>query len=238
MVIENKASIDQPNLFRCVYDVTDFIYFSITMRVSHEIDWETILTFNVFTSGIASLKITSPPEINVTLGSNSSFILNCTFELEGKEKIAVIYWKKKTNNGYVTLVNFYEYFPEYTEYGKYLQSRSKPQTYGNGSTSAVLIINDVRCEDVGQYQCQIKYGPDAPKQIETNTTVYVQGTIFILHGFIYNKKYLKCKFITLVSFLFIIMRNIANISSISQVYFSSFSNIHPLHSYPGLGICD
>nr|XP_034314842.1 cell adhesion molecule 3 isoform X2 [Crassostrea gigas] len=131
--------------------------------------------FLLLTKGIASLNITSPPEMNITLGSNSSFILNCTFELEGKENIAVIYWKKKINNNYKTLANFFEYFPELTEYGKYLQSRSKLQNFGNGSTSAVLIIYEVRCEDVGQYQCEIKYGPNAPKQIETYTTVYVQA---------------------------------------------------------------
>lgn len=72
------------------------------------------------------------------------------------------------------------------------------QNYGNGSNSAVLIIKDVRCEDVGQYQCSIAYGPGHPEPMETHTYVYVQGTKSIpylyveiniaLNNFIYTYK--------------------------------------------------
>lgn len=139
------------------------------------------MTFHVYTSGIFSLTITSSPEINVTLGSNSSIKLNCTFVLEDSEIVLFIRLKKKTNNNYYeSLAIFYNKFSILTQYGIYLQNRSELQNYGNGSNSAVLIIKGVRCEDVGQYQCSIKYGPGDPEPMETHTSVYVQGTIFIL----------------------------------------------------------
>lgn len=70
-------------------------------------------------------------------------------------------------------------FSTISQYGKYLQNRSELQSYGNGSHSAVLIIKGVRCEDVGQYQCLIKYGPGDLEPMETHTYIYIQGTISI-----------------------------------------------------------
>lgn len=144
------------------------------------------MTFHIYTSGIFSLTVTSSPEINVTLGSNSSIKLNCSYVLEDGEIVIYIHWEKKTNtNHYESLANFYFNYHGLTQYGKkFLQNRSDLQSFGNGSNSAVLIIKDVRCEDVGQYQCIIKYGPEDPEPMETHTLVYVQGITFI-HSFEY-----------------------------------------------------
>lgn len=131
-------------------------------------------------SGIFPLTVTSSPEINVTLGSNLTIKLNCTFVKENNEIVLYIFWKKKTNNdNYDNLAIFYENSCILTQNGKYLENRSKLQSYGNGSNSAVLIIKGVRCEDVGQYQCSIIYGPGDPKLMETYTSVYKQGIVFI-----------------------------------------------------------
>lgn len=138
------------------------------------------MTFHVYSAGVFSLTVTSSPEINLTLGSNSSIKLNCTFVLEDSEFVASIHWKKKTNtNYYKSLAEFYDKFSYVSKYGKYLQNRSELQNFGNGSNSAVLIIKGVRCEDVGQYQCSIRYGPGDFEPMETHTSVYVQGTISI-----------------------------------------------------------
>lgn len=138
------------------------------------------MLFYIYISGIFSLTVTSSPEINVTLGSNSSIKLNCTFVKQNNELVVFIYWKKKTNNdNYENLAIFFENSPNLTQYGKYLENRSELQGYGNGSTSAVLIIKSVRCEDVGQYKCSIKYGPGDHEPMETHTLVYIQGIIFI-----------------------------------------------------------
>lgn len=134
--------------------------------------------FLVYSTGVFSLTVTSSPEINLPLGSNSSIKLNCTFVLEDSEIVAYIHWKKKTNtNYYKSLAEFYDKLSYVSINGIYLQNRSELQNYGNGSNSAVLIIKDVRCEDAGQYKCLIQYGQG--KSMETHTSVYAQGTIFI-----------------------------------------------------------
>lgn len=141
-----------------------------------------ILCFFLFTKGILSLTVSSSPEINVTLGSNSSIKLNCTFVLEDHEVIGSLSWEKKTNNNnYESLANFFSTFSQLTSYGKYLQNRSERQTFLNGSSSAVLTIKYVRCEDVGQYRCFINYGIGnginlpGPEPVESHTIIYVQA---------------------------------------------------------------
>lgn len=144
------------------------------------------LTFDIYIIGILSLTVSSSPEINVTLGSNSSIKLNCTFVLEDHEVIGSLSWEKKTNNNnYESLANFFSTFSQLTSYGKYLQNRSERQTFLNGSSSAVLTIKYVRCEDVGQYRCFINYGIGnginlpGPEPVESHTIIYVQGTTFM-----------------------------------------------------------
>lgn len=143
------------------------------------------MTFHVYSTGVYSFTVTSSPDINLTLGSNSSIKLNCTFVLEDNEIVVSIQWKKKINtNYYKSLAKFYDKFSTISQTGNYLKNRSELQNYGNGSNSAVLIIKDVRCEDVGQYQCSAAYGPGDPKPMETYTSVYVQGTwyhIYTIH---------------------------------------------------------
>lgn len=125
------------------------------------------------------MTITTPPEINATLKSNSSILLNCTFEKKNNEAIRNIFWKKKISGNYVDLVDVTPIYADYSYYGVYLKNRSELLRFGNGSTSVVLIIKDVRCIDNGQYQCSITYkaSSGASEKAENNTAVNIQGII-------------------------------------------------------------
>lgn len=124
------------------------------------------------------MTITTPPEINATLESNSSIILNCTFEKKDNEQIRNVYWRKKMSGDYEDLVDVTHVYTDYRVHGAYLKNRSELLRFGNGSTSAVLIIKDVRCIDNGQYQCSINYkAGEASLNAENNTAVNIQGII-------------------------------------------------------------
>lgn len=122
------------------------------------------------------MTITTPLEINATLESNSSIILNCTFEKKNNEEIRNIYWKKKISGDYKVLVDVTSIYADYSVDGVYIRNRSKLLRFGNGSTSVILIIKDVRCTDNGQYQCSINYkAGEAYQKAENNTAVNIQG---------------------------------------------------------------
>lgn len=128
--------------------------------------------------GFVCLTITTPPEINATLEPNSSIILNCTFEKKDDEQIRNVYWKKKISGDYKPLVDVTPSYADYPVQGVYLKNRSELLRFGNGLTSVVLIIKDVRCIDNGQYQCSITYKAGETSQIaENNTAVNIQGII-------------------------------------------------------------
>eukprot|EP00105_Crassostrea_gigas_P026094 XP_011446899.1 PREDICTED: leucine-rich repeats and immunoglobulin-like domains protein 1 isoform X3 [Crassostrea gigas] len=135
------------------------------------------LCFGLFLiKGFVCLTITTPPEINATLESNSSIILNCTFEKKDNEQIRNVYWKKKISGDYKLLVDVTPNYVDYSAQGGSLKNRSELFRFGNGSTSVVLIIKDVRCLDNGQYQCSINYKTGETTQIaENNTAVNIQG---------------------------------------------------------------
>lgn len=127
--------------------------------------------------GFFCLNITTPPEINITLKSNSSIILNCTYKLDDNEVIKNVLWKKLSDEDYNDLVDVTPDGVYYSVAGLYLENRSELHRFGNGSTSVVLIIKDVRCTDNGQYQCFIKYLDKVIQKNWKNTVVYVQGII-------------------------------------------------------------
>lgn len=124
------------------------------------------------------MTITTPTEINATLKSNSSIILNCTFEKKNDEEIRIVSWKKKISGDYKPLVDVTSSYADYGVQGLYLKNRSELHRFGNGSTSVVLIIREVRCIDNGQYQCYIHYKTgEASQTAENNTAVNIQGII-------------------------------------------------------------
>lgn len=129
-------------------------------------------------TGVFSLTvIPPPPEINVTLKSDSSVVLNCTYRLQPNEYIVLVYIRKRTSSGgYNDLVRYTERSSQYTPSGEYLRNRSEIYGFDNGS--AVLVIDDVRCEDDGQYQCFLDYtSNEKPAKNLQNTTVYIHGKI-------------------------------------------------------------
>lgn len=136
---------------------------------------------NCLISGTLSLTVTAPSEINVSIRSDSPIVLNCTYILDIYETIDVLYIKKKTSSGsYIELAKFTDRGTLYTPHGEYLRERSDIYGFNTGSSSAVLAINDVRCEDDGQYQCYVNYVSKytSLKNIQ-NTTVYINGNILI-----------------------------------------------------------
>lgn len=151
------------------------------------ISWNVIGTVFVYShlnqlnlSGIFSLTITTSPEINVTLGSNSFIVLNCTFEHNDNEFVRIMSWKKKLPGAnYLNLVEFSYKSAVYIEHGLSLANRSNLHPFDDISNSAILNITNIRCEDFGQYQCIVSFsvGPTA-KTDQRGTTVYIEGISF------------------------------------------------------------
>lgn len=134
-----------------------------------------------------------PTEINVTLQSDSSIVLNCTTTLGVNEIFDVLIIKKKTSSGrYIELAKFTDRYTVYTQDGEYLKNRSKLYGFNTGSSSAVLAINKVRCEDDGQYQCYVDYiSKDSGLKSIQNTTVYINGNILIHIQTLFNLNFLN-----------------------------------------------
>lgn len=133
------------------------------------------------TTGVLSLTvIPSPPEIKVTINSNLSITLNCTYRLDTNEYIDVVHIKKKTSSGdYNDLIRSTERGTKYTPSGEYLRNRFNIYGINTESSSAALIINDIRFEDDGQYQCELEYvSNNKPLTSMQNTTVYIHGNHF------------------------------------------------------------
>lgn len=129
-------------------------------------------------SGIFSLTITTSPEINVSLGSNSSIVLNCTFEFDANEAVRNVYWRKKLHG--TDYNNLAEYFHKLAIYNKVpglsLENRSTLHSFSDTSQSAILNITDVRCEDVGHYQCEVAFSVGSTGETDQKyTDVYLQG---------------------------------------------------------------
>lgn len=123
----------------------------------------------------------SSPEINVSLGSNSSIVLNCTFELNANEAITNVYLGKKLHGTeYNTLaVFYYKSAIYYKTYGLSLENRSNLHSFSDISQSTILNITDVRCEDVGQYRCQVHFSVGTKGETDQKyTNVYIQGIHF------------------------------------------------------------
>lgn len=89
----------------------------------------------------------------------------------------VLYIKKKTSSGsYNELAKFTARSTLYAPHGDYLRERSDIYGFNTGSSSAALVINDVKCEDDGQYQCYVDY-------VNKNTAfIHVKNTIVYIHG--------------------------------------------------------
>lgn len=114
-------------------------------------------------------------EINVSTGPNSSIVLNCSYVLGANEKIDGISWFKSISGDYQRLVKFSSSGAVY--YKDSLKNRSQYVNYSDDSPSAILIINDVHCEDSGSYKCIITYIIDDSlgKDIQNFTNVSVKG---------------------------------------------------------------
>lgn len=127
------------------------------------------------------MTITTSPEINVSLGPNSSIVLNCTFELDVNEGIRYVYWGKKLHGTYYNNLAEFAYRSAIynKEHGLSLENRSNLHSFSDTSLSAILNITDVRCEDVGQYQCKVEFSVGIKGETDQKyTDVYIQGIHF------------------------------------------------------------
>lgn len=114
----------------------------------------------------------------MNVDSNASIVLNCTYVTQKGEDISYIQWKKRNGSKYNVLVEFYpDNIAVLSTNGDYLKNRSHFVYPENESTSAILNINDVRCEDDGLYQCYMRYIPQ-----NTGSTADTQDTDVILEG--------------------------------------------------------
>lgn len=107
-------------------------------------------------------------------------MLNCTFELDVNEVVRNVFWRKKLQGtDYNSLADFSYKAAVYLEDGLSLETRSNLQSFDDISKSAILKITDFRCEDVGQYQCQVKFSVGSTaKSDQKGTPVYIKGISF------------------------------------------------------------
>ncbi|XP_061181468.1 carcinoembryonic antigen-related cell adhesion molecule 5-like [Saccostrea echinata] len=135
----------------------------------------TCLFILIFAEGISSITVTTNSEINVTLGSNTPIVLNCTYPTE--ITVETIKWKKLVHgvNKYLARFDPRQSDASLAGDGIYLVNRSNLINPKNSSRSAVLIINDVKCEDDGKYQCFVEYKDGVLiKEATSKTTVFLQ----------------------------------------------------------------
>ena len=123
------------------------------------------------------MTVTSPTEINASLGSDSTIVLNCSFEKETGERITQISWVKKneTGNEYRKIVSYFQSNAVYNDPD--MKKRSNSISFDDSSPSVILNISEVQCKDDGRYQCFVLYINSNGIEIgtKTETSVYIQG---------------------------------------------------------------
>ena len=127
--------------------------------------------------GINALTVTSPTVIDVSLGSDSTILLNCTFEKKIGETVTRITWSKKNEMGdkYSEIV-YYQSIVVYVDLD--FNKRSNSTAIDESSfTSVIVNISEVQCRDNGQYKCIVDYLNSNGNRIRTSTetSVYIQG---------------------------------------------------------------
>ena len=124
------------------------------------------------------MTVTSPTVIDVSLGSDSTILLNCTVEKKINETVDRITWSKKNEMGdkYSNII-YYQSRVVYVDLD--LKNRSNSKAFhDSSSTSVILNISEVQCKDDGQYRCTVEYlDPNSGNGLKTctNTTVNIQG---------------------------------------------------------------
>lgn len=107
--------------------------------------------------------------------------MNCTFELDVNEGVRNVCWRKKLHGtDYNRLAEFsYKSAIYNEEHGLSLENRSNLHSFSDISQSAILNITDVRCEDVGHYQCEVDFSRGSKGETDQKyTDVYLQGIHF------------------------------------------------------------
>ena len=122
------------------------------------------------------MTVTSPTVIDVSLGSDSTILLNCTVEKKIGETVTRITWRKKNEIGdQYREIMYYQSIVVYVDPD--LKNRSNSTAIDESSSiSVILNISEVQCKDDGQYRCTVDYVDNGNGlRTCTNTTVYIQG---------------------------------------------------------------
>ena len=128
--------------------------------------------------GTNALTLTSPSEMNVSLGSDTTILLNCSFKKEINESIISITWNKKNGTGDdYRMITLYNQFGPPVYFDPDMKTRSSSVTFSDSSPSVILNISKVQCKDNGHYKCDVQYVDSNNKGMETSTvtSVYIQG---------------------------------------------------------------
>lgn len=121
-------------------------------------------------------------DIGLNVHKDKEIVLNCTYHMESNESIGDrnIRWRKCFGDSCNTLATFSSPggLPPFIDKGmKSLYSnRTELIAPTNGSHSAILILKDLVCDDVGEYRCWVDYFFDNENRVLTsNSTVAFEG---------------------------------------------------------------
>nr|XP_022289189.1 uncharacterized protein LOC111101143 isoform X1 [Crassostrea virginica] len=118
-------------------------------------------------------------DISLNLHQKAEIVLNCTYDKEINEDIGNrdIRWQKWFGNTFKDLATFsspggQSPFIE-REMASLYSNRTDLIAPTDGSLSAILILKDLVCDDVGEYRCWVDYYFDEANHVSTSTSTVV-----------------------------------------------------------------
>ncbi|XP_078332999.1 uncharacterized protein LOC111101138 isoform X3 [Crassostrea virginica] len=135
---------------------------------------------NVFYVSPLTLKT---DDISLNLHQKTEIVLNCTYDKEINEVIGDrdIRWQKWIGNTFKDLATFSSPGGQSPFLGREMESLYSNRTDliapTDGSLSAILILKDLVCDDVGEYRCWVDYYFDKANHVSTSpSTVVFEAT--------------------------------------------------------------
>ena len=132
----------------------------------------------ILLSDVYPLTLTTK-NIALCLHKNKEIVLNCTYHKESNEFISNrnIRWQKWIGNTFKDLATFSPPGGQSPFIGIEMESLYSNRTEliapTDGSLSAILILKDLVCDDVGEYRCWVDYYFDEANHVSTSTSKVV-----------------------------------------------------------------
>ena len=127
-------------------------------------------------------------DIGLHLHEETDLVLNCTYHKESSEYIGNrdIRWQKWIGNTFKDLAAFSPPGGQSPFIGREMESLYSKRTEliapTDGSLSAVMILKELVCDDVGEYRCLVEYYSDIANHVSTSlSTVAFKGKNWILY---------------------------------------------------------